>query len=659
MSDVLFQPPLFEPEGDWRPPTDLPDLGRAKLIAVDVETCDPDLKEKGPGGVRGDGHLAGVSLATDDGFKCYLPIKHGIGQNMDFQVVQRWLKAQLGRPNQPKVGANFLYDLEWLAMSGVPVKGTLYDVQVAEPLIDENQFSFGLDELGRKWLGQHKDERLLREAVAAYFGAKADPKSTLWQLPAKFVGPYAESDAELTLKIFEQQCKRLRKNNLWDVFMLETRLTPMLLAMRLKGTRVDLEKAEQLRLSMNKHVAKLHAELKRMTGFYVNVWSNDSLEQAFKAVGERHPYTARGKASFVRVWLEHNDAPIAQAVMNVRRFEKLRDTFVKGQVLEENINGRIYTQFHQLRADDYGTRSGRFSSSNPNLQQVPSRDKELAPLVRGLFVPEEGKEWWSADYSQIEFRMLVHYAALMRLERADVAQRMYREDYRTDFHEMASKLTGVERKQAKNLNFGLAYGMGIKKLAKSLGLTEEDTRPIFQTYHERLPFLKLLSEACGTTVQQRGWIQTIAGRRRRFPLWEPAYGNKHYRSGSGGDGYTEALERDAALARYGQPLRRAHTHKALNALIQGGAADMMKAGMVKIWESGVCDVIGVPTLTVHDELDGSVNQHDSKEREAMRHLIDEMKNAIPLNIPVLVDFEIGPDWGHVSSPDKTIWEGNG
>ncbi len=646
-----MQLPLFPPEmkTDWTPPGHLPDLADAKMIGLDVETCDPNLRTKGPGGVRKDGHLAGVSIATDDGFKAYLPIRHGMGPNMAARPVLAWLRRQLGRRNQPKVGANLLYDLEWLAVNDVPVEGPFWDVQVAEPLLDENLHSYSLESISRKHLGRGKEEQLLEEAALTYLGPKGDTKGDLWKLPAKYVGPYAEADAVLPLLIFEKQRKKLEEQGLMEVFNLETRLIPLLLAMRLRGVRVDVNRAEELVDHLTAKAANLHKELKSLAGREIGVWANDDLAYAFDQVGVSYPRTPKtGKGQFQKTWLQNHPAPIAKLVVDIRECEKMRDTFAVNQILNSHVDGRVYTQFHALRSDQYGTVSGRFSSSNPNLQQVPSRGA-FAKMVRGLFVPEEGQQWWSADFSQIEFRLIVHYAALLELRGSDAACAMYSSDPKTDFHTMVATLTGLDRKPAKNINFGLAYNMGKKKLAASLGVDLGTAEGMFMQYHGKVPFVKLLNEKCVSQANRQGYVRTLAGRRRRFTQWEVNFNHPEYDRYK----YDAPMEYGQALERYSDRrfVRRAKTHKAMNSVVQGTAADLMKYAMAEVWESGVCDVLGVPTLTVHDELDGSI-EPTPQHTEALIELVQTMIHAVPLKVPVMVDCEIGPNWGDVSEPSE-------
>jgi DNA polymerase I-like protein with 3'-5' exonuclease and polymerase domains len=306
------------------------------------------------------------------------------------------------------------------------------------------------------------------------------------------------------------------------------------------------------------------------------------------------------------------------------------------------VNGRVYGQFHPLRGDDGGTRSGRYSSSTPNLQNIPARDDELAPIVRGLYQPDEGhKLWRKYDYSQIEYRFLAHFAVGGG---ADTVRQRYQNDPHVDFHEMTRQLikefAGVtlDRKVTKTINFGLIYGMGQPKLAHSLHLKPADGKKLFLAYHKGAPFAKATLEACAEEARRTGTISTVLGRKSRFDLWEPT-----------GRDERVALPYEQARRAYGPSLQRAYTHKALNRRLQGSAADLMKMATWRCMKDGIFDRTGYPRITVHDELDfsdpGGVD-------DAFLEMQRVMENAIALRVPVKVTPEFGPDWGHCEKEEK-------
>ena len=631
---------LFEPESNWNPPEVLPDLSSAKYIAFDCETRDPNLKSRGPGGIRKDGHVAGVSLATETGVALYLPIGHQAGGNIDKGLVRRYLKAQLGRENQIKIAANALYDLEWLKCDlDIDVVGPIYDVQGAEPLIDENQRSYSLERISRKYLGDGKNEELLKRALAAFFSKKEADKRNLWRLHSKYVGPYAEADAIQTLNTYLNQEPLLHKEGVWDIFLMEMRLLKAMFYMRMRGVPVDLDRAEQSLLELKKREAAAQKRLNDMTGMRVEVWSANSLQPAFDKLGFYYPRLATGNPSFTADWLNEQTHDLAKSILEVRKTNRMWSTFVKGQVLDHNVNGRVHCQFHANRSDDGGTVTGRFSSSQPNLQQVPSPDKDpvLATFARSLFIPEQGADWHCNDYSQIEPRLQLHYAIIRGKPGADKAARMMVEEG-LDFHTLTANITGLPRKKAKTINLGLSYGMGLDKLANDLGLSVPEAKDILAQYHEGMPFLRSITNEVNKRAETKGYIRTLLGRKRRFERWESGSRDKNR-------GTAPLGSRQEAIEEFGMPVRRAFTHKAFNALIQGSAADVIKKVMVDIFESGVLNEGAAMHLTVHDELDFSV---DKGRADIAKKIVEIMQNSVQVSVPLKVDNEVGPSWGEVA-----------
>lgn len=655
---------------DWTMPTTFPDLTREKFISVDVESFDPELTKFGPGFVRGTAHIVGVSVAVPSGFKAYYPLAHKEGPNLPRNVVIPWLAEQLGS-DVPKIGTNLLYDMEGLHFAGVKVRGTIMDIQNAESLLDEesalfdfNKFQedypeekdpvsayhalrgFSLDALAWKYLGKRKNEALLRQ-VRGLLGMK-DVKGNLHKLPARFVGPYAEEDAVLPIAILAEQMKLLEKQNLERVWRLECELMHLLLAMRLKGVRVDLDAAERLNKQLREEQRQSLDELCRLAGRAVDPWRNEDLVALCSSLGIQYQRTQKGNPSFTAEWLRAQEHPALKKIVDARKIEKMRRDFVEGFVLNMNVRGRLHAQFHQLKRDEDGTRSGRFSSSNPNLQQIPARDQRFGPLIRGLFIPENGCRWFCGDYSAQEPRLTVHYAYKCKLPGAAEAVAKYNTDPLTDYHQLVADMAEILRKEAKEINLGLVYGMGVRKLAWKLGyMTEaesfnrscpvpQEVYSLLTRYHEGVPFVKPLIEMTTNAAETRGAIATLLGRRRHFDLYEP---RRSGQSSEWENDYRGALPRTLARFMYGEnvPLARAFTHKALNALIQGSAADMMKLAMLNLWQLGY-----VPHLTVHDEVDDSIETEEQGER-IKRAMIE----AVQLVVPVRVDTVVCSNWGEV------------
>ena len=623
------QEPLFKPESRWEPPTEFPDLSSAKIIAFDCETSDPNLLKHGPGGVRNDGKLVGLSMATDDGFKGYYPIRHEGGGNLDCEQVLQWAQDQL-KGSTDKVGANILYDLEWLRSEGIHVGGNKYDIQVAEPLIDEERKEgYSLEKLSRRYLNKGKDEDLLRAAADAY---NIDAKGELWKLPAHYVGPYGEADSVNTLQVFQKQLPILKQQELMDVFKLETDIIPLILDMRFKGVKVDLDNAEKLNKKYKQEETKLLKELRDFTGYPIEPWSNDQIGHVCETKKIWYPRTEAGNPSFTANFMEGSKQPLFQMIASYRKVNKMRRDFIDKVILGMNVNGRIHAQFHPLRKDTEGTRTGRFSSSNPNLQQIPSRDKYWGPLIRSLFVPENGCDWLRLDYNQQEPRVMVHYACLRGIRGAAEAAKAYKESG-ADFHSMVSELANIDRKVAKTINLGIMYGMGTFKLGQMLGITYDEAKSLLEQYHASVPFVKGIMHEATKAATYRGEIKTLLGRKRHFDYWTPADSTLKFPNRE-----MPLRKQDAEKVWEGRPLQRAFTHKALNALIQGASADLTKKAMVDIYK----ELGEVPHLQIHDELDFSVTSGDTK---TIKKIADIMENCMQLEVPLKVSVETGKSWG--------------
>jgi DNA polymerase I-like protein with 3'-5' exonuclease and polymerase domains len=628
-------------------PEEFPDLSSAKVIVVDIETRDDHLKERGPG-VRRDGYIIGVAIGTEDGFRKYYPVAHDEGPNLNKNAVFSWLREEFRRSNQIKIGTNLLYDFDFLAERKIEVKGPWYDVQNAEPLIDENSGQYNLDVLSMKYLKRKKKTTELEEECARR-KLKGDVQKHLWRFPARLVGPYAEEDVDLPLKIFREQKRILESEDLWDLFMLETRLMPMLLYMRRLGVRINVKRLDALVIEFGKRLRKRSAELDRAAGMKVEYWAAASIGRAFDSLKIPYPRTPKtGQPSFTQDFLKRCEHPIAALVLECRTLDKFKGTFLEGSMQEQLIGERIHCLFNQQRSDEYGTVTGRFSSSHPNLQFIPVRDEELGPLCRAMFIPEEGCWWGKHDYSQIEFRIFAHYAIGAG---SDGFRQQYRDDPRIDFHAWCAEEASVSRKDAKTINFGMIYGIGIESLAKKLGRSFQDTKAFLERYNARIPFARRTLQKASDQAADRGYVKTILNRRRRFVLWEPFDWRFSKQVSAVRDSKlmekVVASEIERAVKNGQEPprpgIRRAKTHKALNAVIQGSAADLVKKAMVDVWEAGIAAVLKIH-LTVHDELDSSVPK-TREGKEAFEEMGDMMEKAIPFKVPVIVDRELLKNWG--------------
>jgi DNA polymerase I-like protein with 3'-5' exonuclease and polymerase domains len=615
-----FQQILFTPQTEWVVPEELKDLRGHKEIAVDLETCDPDLTELGSGNVVGRGRIVGISVAVE-GWSAYYPIAHEGGGNMDKKLVLNWLQ-DLFKQDSTFIFHNAMYDICWLRSSGIIPPAKVVDTMIAASLVNENRWSFRLNDLAREYAGIGKDEAVLQAAAREY---GIDAKKDMWKLPSMFVGQYAERDAESTLKLWHRMKVELSDQDLWTIFDTETRLFPCLVDMRFKGVRVDVEKADKIKKQLMDKENKIINKIKDLTGVSVELWAAASIAKVFDALKLPYDRTEKTNApSFTKNFLSNHPNEIAQGISYAREINKAHTTFID-TIVKHSHKGRIHADINQIRSDDGGTVTGRFSMSNPNLQQIPVRHKELGPLIRSLFIPEENHKWGVFDYSQQEPRILIHYAKLQRLEGINEIAQAY-ESGEADFHAAVAKMAGIERSQAKTINLGLMYGMGKNKLMAELGLMKEAAEKLIAQYHAKAPFIKQLMQAVSRRADESGRIRTLGGRVCHFDLWEPT---------TFGAGFPKPHAE--ALKEYGPGIKRAGTYKALNRLIQGSAADMTKLSIIALSENGI-----VPHIQIHDELDVSV-EHS----EQAKQIVEIMESAIKLEIPNKVDYECGDSWGSI------------
>jgi len=609
----------------WNTPSEYKDLSNAKEIAIDLETRDDGINNKlGAGWALGKGEIVGFAVAVE-GWKGYFPFGHLGGGNMIPEQVKKYMKDVCALPC-PKIFHNSQYDVGWLEASGIKVNGEIIDTMIAAALIDENRFSYSLNALSVDYLGEIKAETELREAAAAH---GIDPKAEMWKLPAEHVGYYAEQDAELTLKLWQRFKQEIATQSLTTVWELEQNLIPVLIKMRQRGVRVQVEKAEALRKEMMLQEKELLQAIKKETGLEIDIWAPRQIAKAFDKKKLDYPRTEKtNEPSFTQNWLINNKHTLAKLIVQAREINKFHGTFLTS-IMRYQVNGRIHGEINQLRGDNGGTVSGRLSMSNPNLQQIPARNKDFGPKIRGLFIPEEGYKWGSFDYSQQEPRMTVHYAASIGDNGYEGSQELM-EAYKNssaDFHQTVADLVGIERTQAKTIGLGLMYGMGKGKLALSLGVTKDEADELILKYNKKVPFVKQLSDRCKYAADEKGVIRTKKGRKCRFDMWETKDFGLHV-----------AEKYEDAVAKYGKDnIKRAYTYKALNRLIQGSSADQTKQAMLDCYNAG-----HLPMLQIHDELCFNI-----KDEDHAKEIVKIMQNTIEFKVPSVVDWALGESWGDV------------
>jgi DNA polymerase I-like protein with 3'-5' exonuclease and polymerase domains len=621
---MLFDEPDHAVE-NWRPPAEFPILP-AGFVALDLETKDEGLSQGvGPGWPWGGGKIVGIALTWATG-ECYIPVQHPGGGNLDLRLVLRWLKDQMRRKDITWVLANALYDFGWI---GEWPEGRVIDVQILAPLLNENKRAYGLDALGKEYLGVGKKETSL-ERYAAMRGWKR-PKDMIWRMPAPIVAPYALQDTRLTLDLALKMLPICEQEELGQAIALEEQLQPILWMMRRNGVRVDLDGAERLKLKYEQKTKEAIQQIQRQTGVTISPWDVPSLAKALAHEGINVPQTATGLPSVTKELLAEwgkAGSVSAKLILSARQYDKAKSTFIEGHFLGSARNGRIFPEFPPLRSetDDgsgYGTVSYRFSCRNPNLQQLPGRGDEFTADIRGLCLPEEGEEWHSADYSQQEPRMAIHYAEGMKVPGGkEAADRLRATSDTWDFHTETSEIVGIPRKRVKSISLGRMYGAGDAGCATLMGLptVEIQTRNgprliagpeakvLLDTYDAKYPWVRESTDYVKDVATRRGWIRLLGGYRARFAR----------RKGEVGD----------------------FPHKAFNRLVQGGSAAQTKKSIIIYYE-----ITGrVPLVTVHDENGVSGGNREKKAlAEAMVSSFAE-----DLRVPMRVDATSGRSWGEAA-----------
>lgn len=592
-----------------------PDLSDSKVIAFDVETYDPQLKELGPGVYRKDGNVLGMAIANEQGFAEYYNLGH---PNTDRALKEKNLKyiTDVMAINTKKLGTFILYDLDWTENSlGIKVNGELHDIQVAEPLINENQHSYSLESLAKKYTGKEKRIDTLQEFCDRN-NLKGDPRQHIYLMDYERVRNYAIGDVKLPIEIFKKQWSILNNQELLQLYHMEMELFPLLLQMRKNGVRIDEIKLQEGIKTLRQFIKDKSGILFTEYGSF-NYNSSQQIAKVFDSLNVQYPRTEKGNPNLEKAILKYEiDHPISDQILELKEASKILNTFFINSLTGHNVNGRIHCLFYPNKTEEYGAKSGRFSSADPNLQQIPSREETYGQLCRSIFIPEEGKFWGKIDWNQIEYRLIAHYAIGPKSEHI---RKQYNEDPNTDYHQMIMELTGLNRKRAKILNFGIAYLMGSYTMHREFGWPVEECQQLIDLYNREVPFVKETRNWVMQVARSRGFIRTILRRRARVTP-EMIQAHKEY--------------------------------SMFNRLIQGSAADLMKKAMRDSYKAGIFEVLD-PHLTVHDELDFSIDP-TKEEIEACRELKNIMENCVKLKVPIIADLEVGSNWGTVHKFDFTL-----
>jgi len=648
-------------------PIDL-DLKGVDTVAVDIETYDPNLKTKGLGAIRNDGFICGIAVATEKE-TAYFPLRHSdifTDYKRDEKIWNVLNEKIFQNENITKVFHNAMYDVCWIrAVTGMKMKGRIVDTMIAASVIDENRFKYSLDSLSKDYLNEEKYKYDLQQKTLEWSGGTVkDPMTNMHKLPASIVKEYAKQDVNLTYKLWNLFNKKIdeilytkddgEQKTCRQIFELETKLFLCLVDMKFKGVRIDVAKAIEFGRHLKKRREQILKAIESLTTVRVDIWAAASIKKLLDHLHIKdYKVTPKSKMpQLPKDYLKTHSNKCLRMIAKAREYDKAANTFIDG-LLEYVHQGRIHADINQIRSDSGGTVTGRFSMSNPNLQQIPAKGY-IGSKMRELFIPEEGCKWGSFDYSQQEPRIVVHYAIKLGLPGTENLQEEFDRDD-ADFHQIVADMANISRKQAKTINLGLFYGMGKIKLQRELGLDQKQAKELFNEYHGRVPFVRQLSQELINFAKQNKLLFTLYDRFCRFNKWETT--NKEWNPEINRFNevplYTEEQAREAFKAemldkykqnkidanymdyfdRYYTP---AFTYKALNKLIQGSAADMTKKAMVDLYEKGI-----IPHIQIHDELCFSITDHEPK------FIKETMEQTIPLEVKNKVDFESGPNWGSI------------
>ena len=647
-------------------PEDL-DLKGIDTVAVDIETYDPNLKTKGLGAIRNDGFICGIAVATGKDTS-YFPLHHSDTELTMGKKLKIWkvLNEKIFQNEKiTKVFHNAMYDVCWIrAVTGSMIKGRIVDTMIAASVIDENRFRYSLDALSKDYIGDSKYKYDLQQKTLEWSGGMVkDPMSNMHRLPSSIVKNYAKQDVDLTFKLWNLFDKKLdevlytkengEQKTCRKIFELETKLFPCLVDMKFKGVRIDVQKAKKFGAHLKKRKDQIVTAIRKRTTKKIDIWAAASIKILLDHLDIKdYKVTPKSKMpQLPKDYLKTHKNKCLRMIAKAREYDKAANTFVDG-LLDYVHNGRIHADINQIRSDSGGTVTGRFSMSNPNLQQIPARGY-MGKKMREMFLPEEGHDWASLDYSQQEPRIVVHYAIKLGLPGTDELHKEFdKED--ADFHQIVADMAKISRTQAKTINLGLFYGMGKLKLQKELGLDRVDARKLFDEYHNKVPFVRQLSQDLIQFAKDNRLLFTLNDRFCRFNKWEttdrewnpetnrfnevPLYTEQEARQAFKAEileKYKENKVDKDYMEHFEKYYTPAFTYKALNRLIQGSAADMTKKAMVDLYERGV-----IPHIQIHDELCLSV-----KSNEDIQAVKEVMENTIILEIKNKVNYKKGKNWG--------------
>ena len=611
------------------------DYSGSKYIAFDTETYDPDLMILGPGHPVHNGEVVGISFCDENLRTCYLPIRHRLGLNIDEEQVKNYVLDIFRDNSKVFIGANINYDMGWLdSWLGNAIdwdSKELRDVLVAEALIDSEQKSYNLESCGLRYLNRGKDYSKEEEAKLLFVPRGENFQQNIYRMPPELVSGYAEEDARITYEVHSMQVPLIQEYKLENVYEMECQVLKVVHAMNKRGVLFDEAYAKELSKSFNEELYRLRKAFEDETGMKdFNVNKSGDIVDLCNKYSISYKVTDKGNPITDRNFLESSNHPALKSVVDIRELQKIKNDFVDKPLSTYNQGGRIYCSYRSVRGDGGGTRTGRFSSNKPNMQQIPARSK-YGKLVRGMYIPDEGYKWCKADYSQQEPAIMLHYALRCHLEGSEEAREYLVSGNK--IYDYISEATNLDYSTSKAVSLGRMYGMGAYKLAGMMGVEKEEAQKILNDYDAKVPMVSQLSGMAMRRAENKGEIRTVMGRRRTFRKYLPT--KKEY--DEEGNFIAEVpLEYDEACEKWGaNNIKRAFVYRALNSMLQGSGADMMKKAMINLYkESGT-----VPYMLVHDELNAPVKDMD----EAL-YIKNTMENALPLEVPISVDIDYIERW---------------
>ncbi len=559
--------------------------------------------------------LVGISFAVAEGEGHYLPIRHEGGPNLELSAVKERLGGLLADARLPKTGHNIKYDLTILQRAGLPISAPAFDTMVAEWLCNPASHNLGLKDLGFLRLGAEMTP------IEALIG-KGAKQITMDRVPAAQAAPYAAADADVSLRLVAPLRQDLEARGQTKLFAeMEMPLIPVLAAMEREGVRLDLPYLDGLGKDWQAELDQIEIRVHEMVGRPFNLQSTQQLADVlFGQLGLQPPdksrKTASGKYSTAADVLESlaGAHPVIEQILRHRELSKLLSTYV--EALRGEINpatGKVHTNYNQT-----GTVTGRLSSSDPNLQNIPMRTQE-GRRIRRAFVGSPGRRLLSIDYSQIELRLAAHMASDPgMIEAFRHGEDIHAVTAAAIYGVPLAEVTPAMRRHAKAINFGLLYGQTAYGLTRSTDLTLSEATKFIDTYFERFSKIRDYVDSLKRMAAERGYVETMLGRRRYFPELAPG-------------------------ARLDQNARNRAEREAINAPIQGSAADIMKIAMLRL--PGELSKAGLQArmiLQVHDELVVECPQEEIV--PAARLVRRVMENVLALSVPLTADAKQGENW---------------